>query len=447
MTEAAGAEESAENTQNYSSEVETIDDVTRKATVTIPVSRVNDEFDSALTRYQSTAKLKGFRPGKAPKEIIKKMHGQRLRMDVANKLISETLQEVIKGIEGQVVGNPEIDLSSFEPEEDITFTANLSLFPNPEISGYDSCDISVPKREVGDEDIERVLENLMSSKADQKPIEDRKVAEKGDVVDATLKEAGAADDAPTEPLVIAIGEGHLPEALDNGILGMEVGQTKSIEISHAADSGCESGEEEHTHSFEVTLNSISEKILPELTDEFVKTLQFDGIETALELKTDIRKRLEEEQQQMSNDDVDSEIMKVLLDGNEFLVPKILIEDEIRSLVARAGKIDPSKLDVSTFDVEPFRDEYGDAAERRVRMTIIVDRIAEKEDLKAKEEDLQEHLETVAGQHNLPVEEVRKYFMDQSRAMGTFLEVTRNKVLKFLREKAKVSYTEEAEVNG
>lgn len=448
MTEAMGAENSATEEQGYSSTIETIDDVTKKATVSIPVERVNKEFESSVSRVQSTARIKGFRPGKAPRHIVEKMHGPRLRMDVANTLISKTLQDIVKSIEGTVVGSPEIELSSFEPGEDITFTASLSLFPNPVIAGYESCAVTVEKRDISDEDINKVLDNLMSSKATQKPIEDRKVAQAGDVIDATLTDVTSGEEGgATEPLVIAVGEGLLPEELDAGIQGMEIGETKDISISHDAETQCAEGGSEHTHTFRIRLNALNQKIMPELTDEFVKTLQFGEVETALELKTDIRKRLEEEQQQVTDDEVNSEIMKILLEQNEFLVPAVLIDDEIRSLVAREGKIDPQKVDAAEFDVEPFRQAYGESAEKRVRMTIIVDRIAEKEDLKAKEEDLEGYLASIAEKHGLPVEEVRKYFMDQSRAMGTFLEVTRNKVLKFLREKASISFKDPVESEG
>src|SRR5690606_38001368 len=126
-------------------------------------------------------------------------------------------------------------------------------------------------------------------------------------------------------------------------------------------------------TYRVHLKGLQEKVLPELNDDFVKELNFDGIQTALELKVDVRKRLEEEQAQSSEDDINSEIMKVLLDSNSFQVPPLLIDDEIRGLVMRAGLVDPKTVDPESFDIAPYKDQYIEAAERRVRMTIIVDR--------------------------------------------------------------------------
>lgn len=418
-----------------------IDEVTKQLKVEIPIEMIDREIDTVLSNLSKTTKVKGFRPGKAPRQMVEQMHGERVRYEVANRLISSTLYDLVKKHQLDMIGDPEIDVSNFEAGKEIQYTANISLFPKPEVKNFSKFEVEVQKREVTPKDVDQVIDRIRTSKATTKKLDFRNKAQAGDVIDSMLevKIEGVEEQTRPEPLVIGLGEGNLPKELEEGIIGMEIGQTKEIEGKMPEDHREESVRGKKT-IFKVTLNSLSEKILPELDDDFAKTLEF-GVQSVLELRLDITKRLEQENEKETKNDIQAAILAQLLDSTPFQVPQILVDEEIRQLISRSGIVDPSKTDLSKISVDPFRKELGEAATKRVRTAILVDRIGEVEKLAATEEDIDKSVAEIAEQNGISKEEVKKFFMDKERIVRFVLEITRNKVLDFLRERTTVKYTD------
>jgi len=419
--------------------VEDIDPVTKQIKVSIPAETVTQEFSSAINDLAARANLKGFRPGKAPRQMVEKLHGPRVRLEVANRLISNTLSKLVKDNSIDMIGSPEIDVASFEPGKEIEYTAQISVFPNPTITGYVKITVAVPKSEVTDADVQNVIDRIVQSKATTKKLEFRTTAQSGDVVDAMLlvELEGEAPSRP-EPLVIALGEGKVPSELENGIIGMDIGASKEIETIVPEDNPNKAIAGKKT-TYKVTLNGLSERVLPELNDDFVKTLGF-GPQTVLELRLETRKQLEEQTAQESKEKVRQAILDVLLEKNDFLVPNVLVDDELRNLLVRNGAIDPKRVDPEKINMEPFRERLGDVARKRVRTAIIVDLIGKKETLKPTDEDITAALTDIAEKNGLPVDEVRKILLSSEQTTGFFVEVSRNKVLEFLQSRAEVEFT-------
>lgn len=419
--------------------VQDIDQVTKQIKVSIPAETVSSEVTLAINDLATRANLKGFRPGKAPRAMVEKLHGPRVRLEVANRLISSSLSKLVKEHSIDMIGAPEIDVASFEPGKEIEYTAQVSIFPKPEIVGYESLKVEVPKGEIGDTDVQQVIDRIVQSKATTKKLEFRNVAQKGDVVDASLlvELEGEAATRP-EPLVVALGEGKVPAELDDGIIGMEIGQAKEIVTVVEADHPNKDLAGKKT-TYKVTLNGLSERVLPELNDEFVKGLNF-GPQTVLELRIETRKQLEEQAEQELKEKTSQAILDVLLGQNDFPVPTVLIDDEIRSLLVRNGVIDPKRADIEKLSMEPFRERLGEVAKKRVRTAILVDAIGKKENLKASDDDINAAIKDIADKNGLPIDEVRKFFLQSDQNVGFMVEIGRNKVLDFLKSKAEVTYT-------
>jgi trigger factor len=418
--------------------VQDIDPVTKQIKVSIPAETVTQEISSAITDLAARANLKGFRPGKAPRAMVEKLHGPRVRLEVANRLISNSLSKLVKDHSIDMIGAPEIDVASFEPGKEIEYTAQVSVFPKPEIVGYDSLKVSVPKGEITDEDVEQVIERIRQSKATTKKLDFRNVAQKGDVVDAALLvELEGEPPSRPEPLVVGLGEGKVPVELEDGIVGMEVGQSKEIVTVVEAEHPNKQIAGKKT-TYKVTLNGLSERVLPELTDDFVKGLSF-GPQTVLELRIETRKQLEEQAAQELKEKTHQAILDQLLEKNEFPVPNVLIDDEIRNLLVRNGVLDPKRADIEKLNMEPFRERLGEVAKKRVRTAVLVDAVGKKEGIKASDDDINAALKDIADKNGLPVEEVRKFFLQSEQNVGFFVELGRNKVLDFLHGKAEVSF--------
>lgn len=426
--------------EDLQSAVEHIDDVTKRATVKIAAATFATEYGKAVVDLSKKANIKGFRAGKAPQQMIEKLHGERLRWEVTNRLVSESLEKVIKDLGGDVVGQPEVDLGSVEPGKDIEFSAKIYLFPKPEIQGYQGVKVSVPKRQVTDADVEQGLQELRQSKATHKKIEGRTKAAADDVVDTSLQLIiPGQEPTPAEPLVIGLGEKRLLPELEAGIVGMEIGQTKEIPTVIPADHANADLRGKEV-KYVVTLNSISEKVLPEADDEFAKSLGFKEMQTLLEVKLDIRKRMEQGAEKEASELVREAVLEQLAASNSFTVPEVLVDDEIRNLVVRKGLVDPKTVKESSFPVDEWRADFREAALKRVRISIIVDQIALKEKLNSTSEDIDGYLTGISNSLEVPLETTKKFFLSRDRALSTFLEVTRNKVLEFLEKNAVVEYT-------
>lgn len=422
------------------SSVTDLDQVTKQFTVSIPAEKVQKESESALTGYAAKTKIKGFRPGKAPRDLVEKLHGAEIRLEVANRLISTTLNDLIKEHKLDVVGDPDVKVESVEPGKQLDYTAKVSVFPNPEIKKHDKFKVKITKRDAKDADIESVIEDMRKGRATPQKLAFRNTAQKGDVIDAMLSvEVDGEPASRPEPLAIVLGEGTLPADVEEQMIGMETGTSKEI-TSTIPDAHPNTQIRGKKALFKVTLNSLSERILPELDDKFVESLNM-GVATVLELRMKIGKELEEYHAREIKKDTQAAVLDQLLDEYTFQVPQSLIDDEIRSILMRNGVMDQNQRDISRLSMEPFREKLGETAARRVRGAIIVDQIGKNENLKASDSDIDTAMDDIAKQNGVTKDDVRKFFLTQERGLGFLLEITRNKVLDFLVSRAEVEFVE------
>jgi len=424
---------------DFQSSVVDIDEVTKQISVTVPEERVKKEYETSVAQVSRTAKVNGFRPGKVPRHMVEKLMGDRIRYDVANRLINESLKGAFEQHKLEVVGEPEVDLQNMEPAKAMEFTAKVSLYPQPTISNYLNRKVEVTKKAVGDKEVAESFERLREAKAELKPIEDRNNSLKGDVVALSVSvQIEGGEFSRPEPFVDELGLGKLPSEVEEQIVGMVANNTK--EISTTAS-------EEHPNAemrgkklvHRVTLHGIFSKKMPEITDELVKTLGFD-VDTVDALKAKIREQLT----QQATDDMKNEAQGALLDllakENPFKVPQVLIDEEIRGIVARYGfagrDVNPESIDIA-----PFRAQFEEFAVNRIRCAIIIDRVGSLEEVKVEESDRDKMIQRVAEQNGSTVEATRKALLDKSRIMSFLLEVRRTKILEHLMEKTTVDYVD------
>jgi trigger factor len=400
---------------------------------------VSKEYEAALSSVSRTAKIKGFRQGKVPRNIIERQMGDRLRFDVVNKLINEALKGAYDQHKLDVVGNPEVDFKDFDLSKAFEFSATVSLYPTPTIENYLNRTVKVAKKEVADKDVEQSLERLLESKAELKPIEDRKHAEKGDVV-ALAVEVKVEDGefSRGEPFVDVLGSGKLSAAAEDQVVGMISGDTK--EVSTVAG-------EDHPNpdlrgksvTYRLTLHGMFTKTLPTLDDAFVQTLGFD-VTTVDALKAKVKEELVKQVEADLKSETQGALLDLLVSENPFKVPAAMVDDEIRGLVARYGLAGrgakPESIDVSL-----YRPQFEEFALNRIRCAIIIDRVGAAEKISVEEADREQMIERLAEQNGSSVEETRKAVLDRSRILSFLLEVRRTKILEHLMANTKVEYTQ------
>ncbi len=423
----------------FEAEILEIDEVTKQLKVSIPAELVEAEFDVAIVNVGKSAQVKGFRPGKAPRQMVEQLHGSRVRMEVANKLISTSLKDVIKQHKIETIGLPEIDISSFEPGKNIEFTANVSLFPTPEIKGYEAFNVSVLKREVTDAAVEEEIGKFLENHATPRKLEFRNKAQAGDVIEgqAAIWLEGDEPSRP-EPLFVKLGEGRLPDEVEQGLIGADIGEVKEFGVTFPEDHN-DLKLRGKKANYRIGVNVLHEMIKPELTDDWVKSLNY-GPKTVLELRMEVRTGLEKRCAADTDADIQSKILEQLLERNAFKVPQIIIDDQLRSMIVSAGLVDPNKVDVQNLPVESLRENFGKAAADRARGTIIIDSISKKEGLSATEGEMTEAMQKIASGSGHQLEEVKKALVENKRLVGLALDISRDKVLKMLASRAKVEYT-------
>jgi trigger factor len=429
---------------SFNAEVNDIDQVTKQVKISIPPETFSKEFNTGIVELMKTSKVNGFRAGKAPRQIVERLHGERIKFEVANRLISKTLFDTIRERSIDMIGDPDIDVPSIEPGKELNFTAQISVFPKPEIEGYETVAVEVQKREVTDADVDALVDKLRESKATTKKIENRTTAQEGDVIDASLTVKLESETEPSrpEPLQIQIGKQMLPPELDSGIVGMNLGELKVIE-GKVPDSHRDEELRGKPATYTVTLNAISEKVLAEFDDAFVESLGREA-KTVSALRAELTKQLESENKKAIDNDAQVAILDKLTEKNSFLVPQVLIDQEIRSLLVRFGMANPQQVDVDKIDVTRFREGLGDIATKRVRGSIIVDRIVEKEKLEATAEEFDKWCTDFAVENKHGVEDVKRYFSSKERLGQQMAEIAREKGLDFLRSKAKITLVDKVE---
>lgn len=422
------------------STIEDVNSVTKVVKVTIPAETVTEKLEKYVTNVMRTARIDGFRPGKAPRNIIERRHGSAIREDVRNELIKTTFTDIVRENELRVVGVPEIEPGPIEPGKELEYSANVSIYPQPEVSNYDSFEVSAPKKEVKEENIDSVIENMRGRKAKVSEIEDRKTAEMGDVVDVTILMTVDGKDADrSEPAVVGLGEGKLPKEVEEALVGAEVGSTIETTVAHGDDHPTQSLRGKSV-TYRVELKGLKRKELPEVTDEFAKELD-PSVESVAALREKIRKDLEAHLESEAKTAAQAKILDQLLQRNDFEVPQILVDDEIRNMLARSGLMQNSNVNLQDLDVAMFRDGFGPICEKRVKSAILVDRIAEKEEIKASHEEIEKAMQEIAQENYISVDDVRRYVQsDPSRGMGLALEIERDKVLELLTSRAVITYT-------
>ena len=424
---------------DFQSSVVDIDEVTKQISVTVPQERVAKEYETSVKSVGKTAQIKGFRAGKVPRHMVERLMGDRIRYDVANRLINEGLRGAFEQHKLEVVGEPEVDLKEMEPAKALEFTAKVALYPQPTIGNYLNRSVEVSKRVVGEKEIAESLERLREARAELKPIEDRKVAEKGDVVALSVSiQADGGEFSRPEPFVDELGAGKLSADVEAQVAGMTVNDSKEIAVVAPAD---------HANPeiagknlvYKVTLHGIFTKNMPELTDELVKTLGFD-VETVDALKGKIQEQLAKQAEEDMKNEGQGALLDLLVKEHPFKVPQVLVDEEIRGIVARYG-FSGRDVDPSTIDITPFRAQFEEFALNRIRCAIIIDRVGSTEEIKVEEADRDKMIQRIAGQNGSTVEATRKALLDKSRIMSFLLEVRRTKILEHLMANTTVQYVD------
>ncbi|VFQ43036.1 trigger factor [Desulfoluna butyratoxydans] len=394
--------------------VEDVSSVKKTLHIEVPNETVVGELDAAYNQLKKTAKVKGFRPGKAPRSVLERMYKNDVHGDVVSKLIQSALMEAIRDKEYSIIGQPElVEAPELDPAADFKFTASVELRPELGEINFKEMKITKTLYKATDEEIEAQLQMLRRNGAKREPIAEARPAADGDYAVLTYEGFKDGESFENTPLVenqqMKIGAAAMSNQFDEQLVGMNAGDEKEFEITYA-DTYVNSNLAGNTLTFKVKLNQILEEVLPELTDEFAKTMgPFDSIDV---LREEIVKNLTANYEKRMEQELNEQIFSTLIERHEFDVPDIMIEYELDAILAeaeRAFQMNGMSIEQLGKSREELRDQYRELADKQVRRHLLLAAIVQQEEMELTDEELEAGYADMAAMVGQPVDAIHAFY--------------------------------------
>lgn len=402
--------------------------------VEIPWSHVQEHLDAEYKKVMRTSRVKGFRPGKAPLSIVKRVYGPQVEAEVASQLVQEGINSAIEEHSIPLVAQPELgEFSKFKKDEPFTFDAKVEVRPKIGPLDLEGIEVYSDYEPVEDSAIDAEIEQLRIRHSDIITPEPARPAKEGDLLTLDfeiLLDGERAPDLDAENSEITLAEGNLLAELDEGIKGMNVGETKDIEVTFPEDHPSERFQNKKV-TFKTTLKELKERVLPEVDDEFAKDCEFDTLE---ELKADIRKRLEERAKAQSEASIKNQLVDALIDKNDIPVPPTMLKEQQQQMLYELFQL--SQMLGQSPDFERLMADSERRAPRRVKGGLLLQALAEQQSITVSDEDLEAKFAEIAEKTGKHIAKVKAEYRDERRAQLEN-ELIEERLLGFLREKAKI----------
>ncbi|HEX7586919.1 MAG TPA: trigger factor, partial [Anaerolineae bacterium] len=405
--------------------------------IAIPVDQVESETSRVVDDIQKRAKLQGFRPGKAPANLIRKQFAGDIRQKVLENLIPVHLQKQLEAENLNVVGTPDISDVHFHDFAPLKFKATFEVFPEIALGEYTNVEVPYQDPEITDEDIAKRMDEIREQKAQYINIDPRPVVD-GDFAVVSLESLDGVVGEPvkTDEMVLEIGAKETFEAFTENLRGLTPGDEKDFEVAYPEDYGSEklAGK---TVKFHAVLKGLRRKELPELDDEFAQEL--GDYRTVAELTEAVRKALFAQRQNEAQQAAKNQIVDKLVDAHDFPVPEAFVERQIKNrveqrLLAMAEQgIDPRKLKL---DWDKVKESQREKAVREVKASLLLGKVSERESIHATRDEVDSEVEKVARQQRKPVAAVHMEFEKDGTLGRIASHIQTDKTLNFLFERAR-----------
>ncbi len=374
-------------------------------------------FEKAIQdTYMKTRRrinVNGFRKGKAPRKMIEQLYGENVFYeDAVNALVNTDVAPAIEETDYELVANPEINVTSINKNEGVTFKVVITVKPEVEISDYKGIEVEKTVNAVTDEDVDQQIQNLRERNGRLVTVDDR-AAENGDI--AVIDFEGFKDGVPFEGgkdsnYELALGSGTFVPGFEEQVVGKKTGEEFTVNVTfpekyqmeELAGQPCE---------FKVKLNEIKTKELPELDDEFVKdATEFDTLD---ELKKDMKTKLEERAVQMADAEAENKIFEALIDKLQADIPQIMFENKIDEMVRDFEiRISQQGLNMETYlmytnmDMPAFRKTFEEQAQKQVKVRLALEKIADLENVQVTDEQAEDEIKRMSEQYKMPVARIK-----------------------------------------
>ncbi|KEA63859.1 Cell division trigger factor [Marinobacterium lacunae] len=419
--------------------VETTSGLERQMTITVPAERIDQDVDKQVMQQARTRRMDGFRPGKVPPKVIKRMYGDAIRYDVLNRVVQESFYKAVQQEELKPAGGPSIDLKNDKEGEDLQFVATFEVYPQIELADFSSAEITKQSAEIKDEDVDQMIETLRKQQANWVEVE--RAAEDGDRLRIDFEgfiDGEAFDGGKAEGMDLVLGSNSMIPGFEAGLIGATAGADVELNVTFPEDYHAENLKGKPA-VFKVKVQSVSGSELPELNTEFFAKFGIEATE-ADAFRAEVRKNMERELKHALKTKLKEQVFNKLVELNGIDVPAALIDEEIDNLRRQAvqqfggpnSQIDPNTLPKEMFEAQ---------AKRRVTVGLLVQEVVKASEVKVDDERVQQTIAEMAETYQEPQQVIEWYngneqILNQIKSM-----VLEDQVVDQLVASAKVSETE------
>jgi trigger factor len=421
--------------------IEDISTVKKKLHIQVTAEAVAKEMVKAVADAAKTAKIHGFRPGKAPKAIVERHYATEIQSEVMNRLISDSYLQALQEHDLSPVDVPNItNISPFSKDLPLNFTAVVEVRPKIELGSYEGIEVKEESLAVSEEELTATLDRLREMYAQLEVVEGRAL-DKNDVAVIDFegfREGRSIEGAKASDYILSLGSNSLIPGFEEQLTGMNKGETREITVNFPGDyNNMELAGKDAR--FTVALKEIKKKVLPELNDEFAKDIGNNA--SVAELKEGIKKDLEARKRDEQASSQREAILSTLVAAHQFEVPAGMVDRELQTMArSQAAHMARRGADVKAFDIAKFVEVNKPLAEKRVKGMLLLDVIADKEKIDVSEQEVNVSLSVMARGAGQTVDAVKKYYDSQEGGLDTLRSsLIREKALGLLLSKAKKSY--------
>jgi trigger factor len=419
-------------------QVARISPVVLEVAVEVPADAVKVEVEKAYSTLQRKARVRGFRPGKAPRQVLAHLYGPQVASDVVNAIVNDTLPKALSEQNVQPINQPQVEAGKFEQGATFSYKARFEVQPEIGEVTYEGLDLVRPPEVATEAAVEEQLELLRRQHARMQPPEPTRPAQKGDVVtiDFTLTVDGKdLKEGGGEGLPIELGSGQILPELEAGLTGTKIDDKLDIEAKFP-DGHSSKDLAGKVGTLHIHVKDLKERVLPTLDDEFAKDV--GNFQTLIELRADVHTRLEKMLKDRAESALAEQIVEKLNEKNPLDVPPSLVEQQCRMMemellqnARRAGqRVSP----------EEFAKVHGQVhadAEKKVRAGLLMGAIAKKLDVKVTDQDIQNGLEELAAETGKNVAKVRAEYNEPQKRQILVGMILEDKVLDVIEGKANI----------
>ncbi len=408
----------------------------REVAIEVPADEVSKQFRKVTKRYQKQARIPGFRLGKVPDTLIRSRFAEQIRQDVVEEILPGHFRTAIEQQSLKPVSQPQLTDLHLVDGEPLKFKAVFEVLPEFSIDGYKDVTVAKPETELTDAEYNAELARVLDSRSTMEPVLEERALVNGDWAEIDFSGAdGGVDETTTETqpiegkgVLVEIGGPNTLPAFNEALNGANVGQELKFEVTYPADFG-EKRLAGKTIAYEIRVNAIKKKILPELNDEFAKEL--GDFETIDAFTTTLREEAGAEKRRQLENAAKDALVGALVERFQFPVPESLVQHQVDARLDRGLRALASQgmrpEDMRKLDFDHLRIAQRQSALEEVKGSILLDRIAEAEGVEVGDEEVEHQLQLISVQSREPLETLRKRLTEDDSLARIREQLRREKI--------------------